>query len=860
MSEGVEEKIFNEWLFTNFNKMLPDAQDDAHSPAKIFNNLWNEGRITYTEIGNDFDVLDSLTAKLTSHCLINKQSLLIILPDTLSKRSASIFTTSLIISSIQLLDSKLNSRNVLYFGSSIGIRRNLSTVDVGNYNLSSVFNQYYGRGSLDVEHSTFTTLPNVYCIYSPVNPIESIIKYKPMWVAIDCGTEIESNWLKTLVKYLLEKKIPCIAWITNPFSNIRNIFNEVELPVFMWPAEQIFKENYKYSSLSSTEDILSYFVKKPVKTELQGYVIKFNNDSNLAQCFIKSRNCLAQLAKMNAGRFESDALHIGRRYYNALERIIIPIQLYDAEAKNFWGIIPISNLKEGFSKFVSQYYKVGNEKYKLMETLQIHLDTIYRMFLESEPPLWKALLDIIHFDLIKKDKNQNLILAFPNQAYKSIFLFTLLSRLNIDEEDLRSLNIFILSIKELTAWINSICQDKIDVDLQSIFPKLGTTKDVFENDIILLTSMPNYYSRRQMQNLFYFKKLNFLIYEHQFPDINLVSKFWKNNIKNDLDGMKKLFESLLKVSTDIKFPQERSPLLVQDPEILNIEYHKKGETIPKKNFSNLFSPIDDIEYVFGSKEENPLSIEEKILNIDQIGDDFEESIVENVMEIEFHEGYSGIFDLNSKLIVIKSKSNNIFLEESYVRALRENDRIVYISESKRQNLYYLILHRVHDHPSIEIHLALISRWQSEIKEAYDRWRKNGNSFEKIFDEMKKNGSGFSSASSLRPWINGNIFSPHDVEDMLRISTILNMPFTKKHYKRIFKAGRRIHGLHISLSQRIGYWIKNYDSSDSTKDIIDEEIGLTINDIKDSLLILSIKSCEVKKGLYSKSNIDFIKEN
>ncbi len=42
--------------------------------------------------------------------------------------------------------------------------------------------------------------------------------------------------------------------------------------------------------------------------------------------------------------------------------------------------------------------------------------------------------------------------------------------------------------------------------------------------------------------------------------------------------------------------------------------------------------------------------------------------------------------------------------------------------NKDKNLYDLIISRVHKHPSIELHIAIIRRWQEELRMAYEHWR------------------------------------------------------------------------------------------------------------------------------------------
>jgi hypothetical protein len=98
--------------------------------------------------------------------------------------------------------------------------------------------------------------------------------------------------------------------------------------------------------------------------------------------------------------------------------------------------------------------------------------------------------------------------------------------------------------------------------------------------------------------------------------------------------------------------------------------------------------------------------------------------------------------------------------------------------------------------------------------------------------------------------------PLDVEDLHRLAEILDLEFVREHYKRIHRAGGRLAGLHVSLSRRLNSWLSN-EATDmaaggiADKDIIDEDLGLTFQDFRDSLLILQVKAIRKQQGFFSR---------
>jgi hypothetical protein len=213
---------------------------------------------------------------------------------------------------------------------------------------------------------------------------------------------------------------------------------------------------------------------------------------------------------------------------------------------------------------------------------------------------------------------------------------------------------------------------------------------------------------------------------------------------------------------------------------------------------------------------------------------------------------------DDKINVIVSLSGGTKTDERFVSSLRLEQRIVFIQGQRKQSLLELIISRVYRNPAINLHVKLVERWQEDFATAFRRKIRDDTSWtlDKLFEEIKLRGSTISDVQPLRNWLSKDTLRPSDMEDLRRLAEIFDLEFIREHYKRIHRAGGRLAGLHVSLSRRLNSWLSNEGADLATsniagKDIIDEDLGLTFQDFRDSLLILQVKAIGKQKGLFSR---------
>jgi hypothetical protein len=847
------DSAFSDCLYRCFES-LPRCKDD------FFLKLWHGGIMRYGGETNVFDTIDELSARLVCAAISSQKQSLIILPDSDFRRPAALFSSALIMSYLDAKKAGVKGGCILYFGTKLGIRSHLADISVRygteNVTLSSVFAQYHGRGNV-LNTQAISDLPHVICIYSPLDPVELVASHRPRWIALDCNESSSYRWVKQLLPYIKENRLPLIAWSSNPLSSIKKEFRAIEANIFEWPPLLIHPE-LKSKRSSDVGEVLRA-LSEPIPTVDIVPCILTGSDADIASNHLsQAQRYLAEGMTKAEGRIERDALLVGWKYLRALERLIIPLDLFEEEALHYWGVRPLSQIKNVFDRFISTLSTTSSLIIDILESAKHNLDSTLEMFQERYPPRWEALIELC---LEKVPENYARLLIFSGSAQKSMFTYALLARLNTSDKDLAQMRVFLKTFSEATTLLTGDCSQKKSSaeDSESL--------DNLDNDIMLPhdiqwnlihVTLPSQYQSDNIVPFLGLKQFEILLYPYQINALSRKISEWESNLDINVPNLSKVFgaaseKELLEVKLEKRTIVKMSAVRVIE-----------GNHLPQENSDELrpiWKPkpeVEEVAFLFSNKDDDTVLSDHDI--IDQEDEpNSKEAVVEKALQVCFADGWRGTFDVNARLNVVKTTQQGNKIESCYIKALRKGDRILYIYGQKRQSLYELVLSRVHSHPSMEIHLALVRQWQFEIRQAFIRWLQNGKSLYELYSRMRELGTDLEGPYQLRSWIAGFTIRPSDIEDLRRISEILGMSFTLEHYKRIHKAGGRIHGLHISLSRRLNAWIQQ-GASDARlpDDIIDETTGLTFSDVRDSLILLTVESFMEKEGPFDRSSLNKIK--
>ena len=396
-----------------------------------FTQLWDDERLEYQNGSKGGDGVDRANARLASSTLERVLQLLIVLPDGLHRRPPLLFGGALISQWWDRRARGLPAGNVLYVGTTVGIREHTSRVRVGWLQLSDVFPQSKAsagaspRRVRSVASSDGSALPEVVCAYSPSDPSALLEAYRPNWIAIDCGSQRDIRWLPQLLGQARAWRIPVIAWSQNPLSEVTRYFEDASHgQVIRWPFD--FPED-------SGPTI------EPIVVEV--------TDERLMQPLRDAYRSLAKASAANtSGRLVADALRISWRIQRQLEQMTVPFDLFESETGHYWGMQSTRRLVAGAQRFISEIETYHESvAVNLSEALSLH-EQVMDGFSASHPPLWDALSRLCLEDGTTDGQRR---VVFSSRARKQMFALALLSRYNISEDDLSELGISLTSLTEM---------------------------------------------------------------------------------------------------------------------------------------------------------------------------------------------------------------------------------------------------------------------------------------------------------------------------------------------------------------------------------------------------------------------------
>ena len=698
-----------------------------------FTQLWDDERLEYVNGSTDGDNIDRANARLASSTLERGLQLLIVLPDDSHQRAPLLFGSALV---SQWWDRKslgLPAGRVIYFGTTIGIREHLSRVRVGRLQLSDVFPQAkanVGGGNpsrlRNVDDSDSSALPEVVCAYSPSDPSALLESYRPGWIAIDCGSEGDIRWLPQLLAHARARKIPVIAWSHNPLSQAARHFEDAgDGQVIRWPF-----------ALSADSWPL-----------IQPIIVDGPNDELLRSLQDAYRALAKATGENHSGRLTRDALSVTWRIQRQLEQLTVPLSLFESETSNYWGMQSIRRLLTGAQRFISEVGPVNRSLSEhLLDALSFH-NQVIGMLEDSSPPLWDALSQLcIEHDAADGER----LMVFSSKARKQMFSLALLSRYNISEDDLAELGVSLSSLPEMKS--------------KSSAKSLNTAEIPYS---ALLACLPSTRLDTRMMPLMLLRGLDVLLLPFQTGALSR----WVGGLNTALSvspvTAKTAIEARAGRVPSATTPRDDDPLTLGNGSRFTLGTGRVLKTTGKLAMLPTFDVVSEIAWYMDNNEEQ----EPERGDTGGLPSQYEEVWTHEAIKVSVTGGWHGLFMLVDKLNVITDSGTGHRTEERFVRSLRVGDRILVIHGQKRQSLYDLVVSRVHNHPAMEIHLALISKWHEELAEAFRARQRTGWAAEDVLTGIRKQGSSITSTQTIRLWVSGQVLAPEDPRDLLRLAKV-----------------------------------------------------------------------------------------
>jgi hypothetical protein len=832
------------WLDQGFERI-----SELYNP--LLKQLISTGKIRLRFPGPNLDSLDARAACLIGGALAKQVSLCLVLPDANPHRPAFLFAYALLEAWARLRSAGLTQqRTVLYCGVRPGIREQLSQVTISGLGvtLDGIFNQVHlSRGS-GADHLTLGEhgLPRVVTAYGPTNAAELLERLDPAFVAIDLADAPKAAWLDELLASARRLKINVVGWSSNPLSEAVGKFTQHSRLV-KFPMSRSYGGYCDFGSDEKSECLFQPYMTTAVRPLVITDDFTREYDTNLTAAI----GCLKALGNGSRGSLAQSAIQLHWRLLRAVENLSVPLSFYEAEATHIWGLRPLAELAETCHHFQASVRKIDSEASLQLEAATTHLEQVLSFLSHKTPPLWSALTHLIHSE--PRDGQARMI-VFPSQARKELFSLALLSKLNVTADDLIPLRTWITTLPELQMFAEN--RDKLTSETSAL--SIPRSLD----PVPTLVGLPTIGQTTRLLPFFFSEEAELLIHRYQRGWVRPSVRQWDDELSPNLDG---ILETVDLLSGRPRLPQVglQVPHRISLAAPLAVRTDMKAAEDSSIDAKHALWDTPDLErevgYLFEDDDEETVFSRDESEDQDGSESVLEPLTVDKAYELTFSAGWRGTFASEQRVNFVAPNTRKV--EERYVRALRVGDAVLIIPSQPRQSLYALIISRVHQHPSIELHLALLRRWREDLQVGYQRWAKlHSDPIGSLLTELQRAGSLITSALALRFWLRGVTLCPGDAADVLRVAEILDLGFVQNHYRRISNAAARIRGLHRGLANRLNRWLNDQArGAGETHDaeIIDPALGLTFGDLRSSLIVTEIVSIRELEGLFLRATLGHI---
>ena len=813
---------------------------------KVFQELWNNKLLRYGGEDPDLFEIDALSTALACTCLNRQKPFLVVLPDRNPARPALLFATGLILDAISSGKGQ-KAQIVLYAGSHIGIRDQLANVYARKLRLDEVFVQSHASSrntKVQSADDIANSLPRVATVYAPADPRTFLDEYRPDWIAVDCGDSNNLKWLDALLSNAVERNIPIVGWCQNPLSETVQAFSAHGAYIFRWPSvQQLLSVQKKIDPPNALVSAIC----------LQGPDI-VSVENHLQQAYQVLRTIVRRNPK---SRMEQDVLSMSWKQLRLLERLSVPLSFYESEAESYWGLRTVRHGQETLGAFAQALQGATGLSSALTQFTR-KLEQAITEIDHQGPPHWNALTELCITDV---ESDSVRLLLFPSDVQYQLFELGLLAYCNMSINDLATLNVTLLSARDFYGtgrrpWIGHPDREDLPDLLRNAPPEAWQ---------LVIPGLPNPRLLAQLEpGLQAGVQLQFLLYSHQMPSLS-----WR--LKQCIEALSVRAEDVIHTLSGLGIPTDSlsvsnvpAPLRKMENSTIRLENKKKRVYSQVRSLPPaVLNPVEEMARLFEDDTELDQDKDGVTLFLDHNEDSSDEDslLVDHAVEVIFQEGWYGLFAPDAKLnVIMQGPSSSLQLR--YVSSLRSGNQVLFIHGQRRQNLYELVIQRVHNHPAFALHVELVKRWQKDVAIAYRRWCQSGDRSRNITDllaVLQARGSSIAVSLTVEGWVQGLRLCPKDKEDLRRLAEVLNMDFVIQNYQLIFKAAERLRGKHRSWGRQLNHWLLQDTSSRAEVELFDEELGLSFGDLKGSLLPLHILTLQSVQGPFYRGNLGEIKK-
>lgn len=539
---------------------------------------------------------------------------------------------------------------------------------------------------------------------------------------------------------------------------------------------------------------------------------------------------------------------IAWRALRTIESLTVPLSFYESEVKHIWGLSSLSESLSALDSLLTELQPSSKPNYAILEEVFDSLNFVREYLQLNDPPLWNVILEMCVDNVSAVSRT----FVFSNPKARSLFSLALLAYQNITEDDLLELGITLTSLKRLYQQVDMVEGEAFD-EPQHI------------GEEIILVGFPSYYSSPYMQPLLQ-RGFSILVWQHQLHILDRKVQFWSSRIYPSPRLFSTAVGSAIGIPEPDNFGTDSNIVIhtLRSPVYRSVQT-KNMRGVPastsRSQFAKPFDVVAEMTFLMQADDIpdlNPDSIAQS--NLPNGGG----LTVDEVYKVRFSNDSTITFAADDKVNFVMDSPRGTEVDTRYVSSLRQGDRLLYISGQSRQSLFDLLISRIYDNPAISLHVKLVERWQEDLVNAHNaRTRTDPNwSINELYEQMRVHGTRIISSQTIKNWLEGDTLRPHDPEDLRRLADIFDLKFVGDHYKRMHRAGARLHGLHSSLSRRLNTWLHDgmpdlFSTDSSYDDVVDDELGLTLRDFTSSVMVLTVADISKEVGLFLRDSLGHI---
>jgi len=576
-------------------------------------------------------------------------------------------------------------------------------------------------------------------------------------------------------------------------------------------------------------------------------LIRGEASDRVANLLGKANVALARCHAVQRSSTAGDCLRLAWRYLRTVEWLPVPVSFYEQESGSFWGLKPLSQLTKVTSRFVDAIRGSDPAVAKLVDEAVADVDAAVELMRQHGVPFWDALRTVCIDSSNSTSATEVLFLA---RGRRHLVELALLGLEGVTQEDLSKVNVRLTDITQRRTR---------EQDSEGNREASVLARGEYKQDEVLLVGLPAIAQLAKVYAQTDGRPLRVLLYPYQVRLLrSRLEQFVQTaGIKDDeqIRALQECGVSLhvgdqpLKLAPDMRVDEATQLLMGRSGQ--NAEDTKTPE------WGRLFSD-SEVNSLLSTEDDDDGEAVDVLIDEAPTEGAKTDIAVERAIDLTISGRRRGLFLPDYMVNVVRTVDGRETIVERTVRSLSVGNHLILVHGQRRQSLYELLLTRVHRHPSLQLHLALIKAWQDEIAESFAKWRVSGKGYSELLAQMGNEGSSIESTLALRFWTEGSVLCPQDPADLPRIASVLSMNFTAEHHVRIAKAAERLRGLHRGLALRLTHWLRREAAGgqqDGDDEVIDAELGLTMRDFRDSLEIVTVEQICERQGLYLVANLN-----